>query len=112
MNINEILNKYTLGEISLEATNKALKAAGSDYHLDPNRNIITSDERAQTVMGPTPEKTSGWGLMYHGIGCAEKVHVVSGRIVGVDMGAELCEVFIGGKHYWLHGSVLSEKKEV
>ena len=34
MNINEIIGKYTVGEATLEDTNKALKAEGAkSFHL-------------------------------------------------------------------------------
>ena len=36
--INEILEAYKSGGKTLEETNAALKAAGANYHLDPEKN--------------------------------------------------------------------------
>ena len=42
-NINEIMQKYTAGEKTLEETNEALKEAGvTEFHLEP----LTDKERA------------------------------------------------------------------
>ena len=34
--INEIIKKYSDGKATLEETNKALKEAGANFHLDPD----------------------------------------------------------------------------
>ena len=47
--------------------------------------------------------------MDHGVGCLEKVHVVNGRTVDVDMGQEAAYVYIGGRKYRLRGDVLTEE---
>ena len=44
MTTNEILNKYTTGEMTLPEANEALKEAGAGFTLDPNRNVITQEE--------------------------------------------------------------------
>ena len=46
--------------------------------------------------------------MDHGVGCLEKVHVVNGRTVDVDMGQETAYVYIAGRKYRLRGDVLTE----
>ena len=60
-------------------------------------------------MGETPDEANGYGLMDHGVGCMEKVHVVDGRTVDVDMGQETAYVYIGGRRYRLLGDVLTEE---
>ena len=77
MTTNEILNKYTTGEMTLPEANEALKEADSDLYLDPNRNVITPEELAETRVGMTPDEANGYGLMEHGAGSLEKVHVVA-----------------------------------
>ena len=42
----------------------------------------------ETRVGETPDEANGWGILDHGVGCLEKVHVVDGRTVDVDMGQE------------------------
>ena len=43
------------------------------------------------------------------MGCLEKVHVVDGRTVDVDMGQEIAFVYLAGKRYRLRGDVLTEE---
>ena len=109
MTTNEILNKYTTGEMTLPEANEALKEADSDLYLDPNRNVITPEELAETRVGVTPDEANGWGILDHGVGSLEKVHVVNGRTVDVDMGQETAYVYMAGKRYRLRGDVLTEE---
>ena len=106
MSINEIMEKYTKGEKDLEETNEALKEAGADFHLDPGRNELTEEEKRSTTVGYYPEQANGYGLMDHGVGCMEKVHVVNGKTVDVNMGEEFALVYIAGKKYELKGDTL------
>jgi hypothetical protein len=106
--VEEVLRKYTLGEASKDETNDALKELGSPLNLDPDRNVITPEELAETRVGMTPDEANGFGLMDHGVGCLEKVHVVDGRTVDVDMGQEAAYVYMAGKVYRLRGDVLTE----
>ena len=41
-NINEIMEKYKAGEITVEEANEQLKSAGAAFHLEP----MTDEERA------------------------------------------------------------------
>lgn len=107
-NLEEILHDYTRGDKPLDETNQALKELGSPLNLDPDRNVITPEELAETRVGMTPDEANGWGLMDHGVGCLEKVHVVNGRTVDVDMGQETAYVYIAGRKYRLRGDVLTE----
>ena len=107
--MNEIINDYTAGKKTLKETNEALKKGGYGLVLDPNRNVISQEEFLATTAGDTPETVNGWGLMDHGVGCMEKVHVVDGRTVDVDMGQETAFVFIAGRRYRLWGDVLREE---
>lgn len=107
--MNEIINDYTAGKKTLKETNEALKKGGYGLVLDPNRNVISQEEFLATTAGDTPETVNGWGLMDHGVGCMEKVHVVDGRTVDVDMGQETAFVSIAGRRYRLWGDVLREE---
>ena len=101
MTTNEILNKYTTGEMTLPEANEALKEAGSDLYLDPDRNKLTEEEMRGTTVGYYPDQANGYGLMDHGVGCMEKVHVVNGKTVDVNMGEEYALVYIAGHKYQL-----------
>ena len=107
MTVNEILEKYTKGEMTPDEANAALKEVeDNDLFLDPNRNIITREEFMATTAGDTPETVNGYGLMDHGVGDMEKVHVVGGKTVDVNMGQEFALVYIAGKKYELKGDTL------
>lgn len=67
--ITEILNKYTSGEETLDATNAALKDAGAEFHLDPSKNTISDEEIRM------------YGLLDSGTGTLDKVRVENGKIV-------------------------------
>ena len=109
MTVNEILEKYTKGEMTPAEANAALKEVeDNDLFLDPNRNIITQEEFMATTAGDTPETVNGYGLMDHGVGCLEKVHVVDGKTPDVNMGEEIAFVHIAGRVYELKGDTLVE----
>lgn len=108
--IYDIINGYTKGEASLEEANAELEKEGYPLTLNPARNTLTAEELAETSLGETPPKTiNGYGLMDHGVGCLEKVHVVDGHTVDVDMGQETAYVLIAGRKFRLRGTVLAEE---
>ena len=107
--IEEIILDYTKGEKDLTETNEALKEAGSNLYLNPDRNKLTEEEKRSTTVGYYPDQANGYGLMDHGVGCLEKVHVVNGKTVDVNMGAETAYVYIAGRKYRLRGDVLTEE---
>lgn len=107
-NLEEILKAYTRGDKPLDETNQELKELDCGLQLDPNRNVITPEELAETRVGVTPDEANGYGLMDHGVGCMEKVHVVNGKTVDVNMGEEYALVYIAGHKYQLKGDTLVE----
>ena len=106
--VEEVLRKYTLGEAGKDETNDNLKELGSPLCLNPDRNVITPEELAETRVGVTPDEANGYGLMEHGAGSLEKVHVVNGKTVDVNMGEEYALVYIAGHKYQLKGDTLVE----
>ena len=107
--LEKTLLDYTKGEKTLEETNEALKEMGSNLTLNPARNLFSAQELMETHVGETPDEANGWGIMDHGVGCLEKVHVVDGRTVDVDMGEEIAFVYMAGKRYRLRGDVLTDE---
>ena len=95
--LNEILNKYTAGEASVEETNTALKAIGSSLYIDPMRNVITPEEMA----------TGRFGYLDDGISM-EKVEVdlETMEMVNCDVGEMKAFCFLGGKRYDVKGKKL------
>lgn len=107
-NLDEIINDYTTGKVGLEDANQALKELDCGLQLDPARNLLTAQELLETRVGETPDQANGFGLMDHGVGCMEKVHVVNGKTVDVNMGEEFALVYIAGKKYELKGDTVVE----
>ena len=113
--INEILRGYTAGEADLEKTNAALAKAQAGFRLEPGKNVLTDEDRRQTVVGYYPEQASGWGLLDTGTGSMEKVKVAGGRLEHpvneVDENGKTnmtAYVIICGKTYEVFGDTLGE----
>ena len=107
VNLEETLLKYTAGEATLEETNAALKEAGSNLVLNPMRNMFTADELMNTKLGDEPPATlNGYGIMDHGVGSMEKVRIVDGKTVDVNMGEEIAFVYVAGAKFQLKGDTL------
>lgn len=114
-NINEIIQKYTAGESTVEETNAALKEAGASLHLDPARNELTEAEKRATSVGYYPEQANGFGLLDTGTGIMEKVHVAGGLLdypvneVREDGSTNmLAFVYICGRRYEVKGRAMVE----
>ena len=58
--VEEVLRKYTLGEAGKDETNDNLKELGSPLCLNPDRNVITPEELAETRVGVTPDEANGY----------------------------------------------------
>lgn len=106
----KVILDYSRGEVGLDETNAKLKEMGSNVFLNPMRNMFTAEELMNTVVGETPDDANGYGIMDHGIGSMEKVHVVNGRTTNVNMGEEIAFVYIAGKKYRLRGDVLVDEE--
>ena len=77
-NATEIIQAYGKGEITLEEANEMLKSY--NLYIDPNKNKITNEEWDAAIVDPkNPEKTTGYGRMYHGVGGPEKMYVKNGK---------------------------------
>ncbi len=115
--IHEIVEDYTAGEADLEATNAALAEAGAAFSFRPGQNVITDEDRKQTVVGYYPEQANGFGLLDTGTGSIEKVKVTGGRLehpineVQPDGSTNTTAyVVICGKTYEVFGDTLGEAR--
>ena len=108
-NINETMSKYTAGEITLEQANEELKKAEAGFHLDPNKNVLTEEEKRATTIGCYPDQANGYGLLDTGTGTMDKVRCENGQLVGCDMGESYALCIIGGKVYEVRGDKLVDK---
>lgn len=106
--VNRIIAKYTAGKATLDETNADLKELGVDFRLNPNKNILTADEIANTHVGKVPNKITGYGLLDTGTGTLDKVEVNHGKLVGNDVGEMYALCIIGGKVYHVKGDTLTE----
>lgn len=106
--MNEILADYTSGKATPEETNAALEEIDCPLTITPGKNELTEADIRATTVGYYPDMANGYGLMDHGVGDMEKVHVVGGKTVDVNMGQEFAMVYIAGKKYKLKGDTLVE----
>lgn len=106
--LKEIISKYTAGDATLEATNMALDEVGANFHLDPNKNILTDEEKRATIVGYYPEQANGYGLLDTGTGSLDKVKIQSGKLINCDCGIMRALVSIAGKTYHVKGDTLVE----
>ena len=107
-NVNEIMSKYTAGEITAEEANEQLSAAEAGFHLEPGKNVLTEDEMRATTIGHFPDQANGYGLLDTGTGTMDKVRVKDGRLVNCDMGESYALLIIAGRTYQVKGTVLVE----
>ena len=107
-NITEIILKYTAGETTLEETNAALKEAGSGLSLNPEKNVLTEEDKRATTIGYYPDQANGWGLLDTGTGSLDKAQVRSGVLVNCDCGEMHALFSIAGKTYQVRGRTLTE----
>lgn len=77
--VREIIDMHAEGKLSQEDANKQLEAAGSHVRINEMKNVITEEEEKATTTDGTPEGTTGWGFMHHGIGSPEKMYVKNGK---------------------------------
>ena len=77
--INEVMQKYTAGEIEAAEANEKLKELGATYHLTPGKNVLTEEEKRATTVGYYPEQANGYGLLDTGTGSLDKAKVTNGR---------------------------------
>lgn len=106
-NMNEIFEKYTAGEITLDEANSTLKENGSNVLIDPNRNAISENER------------TSYGLLDTGTGSLDKVKVIDSERLehavnevnsdgSVNM---LAYVIFNGNRYSVFGDLLVKIEE-
>ena len=107
--VTEIIGKYTAGEASLEETNAALKEAGSGLYLNPQKNVLTEEDKRATTIGYYPEQANGWGFLDTGTGTLDKVQVKDGKLVNCDCGEMYALCLIAGRTYEVKGDTLVEK---
>lgn len=105
MTAAEIIKQHTAGAITLEEANALLKKNEcGGLQLDPFKNAITGQEFVDTVVSDDPAKVTGWGLMNHGVGTPEKMHVQNGKL-DYDTGfhGDTAVLYIKGKIFAVNG---------
>ena len=104
MTASEIIRKYTEKAITLEEANQLLEENGSTVRLDPFKNVISGQEFADTKVSDDPAEVTGWGMMNHGVGSMEKMHVQDGKF-DYDTGfrGNTAVLYIKGKMFRVEG---------
>lgn len=108
--INEIMEKYTGGEITAEETNEQLRQQEAGFHLKPDKNILTEEEIRATTIGHYPEQANGFGLLDTGTGTMDKVQVQDGHLVDCDCGTMPALCIVAGRTYQVQGTILTERE--
>lgn len=93
---DSIINKYIMGEMTLEEANAALKEAKSLVRLDPMKNVITPDE------------VKDYGLLNSGWGGLDKVAIKNMELAKDDMGTMKAVCYYMDKRYDVVGKKLVE----
>ena len=106
--LKEILGKFSAGDLTLDAANRALADAGAGFRLNPAKNLLSEEEKRATTVGYYPEQANGYGLLDTGTGSLNKVQICNGRLVNCDCGEMYALVAIAGKTYRVNGQVLTE----
>lgn len=106
--VNEIMEKYTAGEITAEEANAKLTAAEAGFRLKPGKNALTEEEKRATTIGYDPDQANGYGLLDTGTGTLDKVRCENGQLVGCDCGESYALYIIAGRIYQVKGTVLVE----
>ena len=111
----EIIGKYTSGKATLADTNAALKEAGANYQLDPEKNILSEAEKRATTVGYYLDQVNGYGLLDDGTGTMEKVKLVAGKLPDVINQVQsdgttnmAAYVYIAGRKYEVKGDAVAE----
>lgn len=80
--ITDIINKYTVGEATLEDTNTALAEMGADIHLEPGKHELTAEETA-AAKADTAATANGYGLCLVGVPGGWLQPLQNGQLYGV-----------------------------
>ena len=94
--INNVINDYTSGEITLEQANAVLAELPGGLYLDPEKNVIK------------PGEENAYGLLDTGTGSLDKVRVKGGRLVH-SIGKMPARCYYKGKCYDVKNDVLVPK---
>lgn len=104
MTNTEIINKYTRNELTLDEANAKLNG----IKLNPDKNVLSEEEKRTTTVGIYPDMANGWGLLDSGTGTFDKVRVENGKLMNGGMGCAEALCFIGGKTYKVADETLVE----
>lgn len=112
VDLEKVLLDYAHGEKSADETNEALKEMGSPLTLDPNRNVITVEEIADTTISDDLKTVNGIVELDIGVGSHEKVRVVDSVLQDCDMGEQYALAIVGPLYWEVKGNKLVEFKGV
>lgn len=112
MTFNEIIKNYTENTITLDEANRRLEEIGSTVRFDPFKNVISGKEFADTKVSDDPAEVTGWGMMNHGVGTPEKMHVQNGKF-DYDTGfhGDMAVLYIKGKMFRVEGDHIEVYKK-
>ena len=108
LDLEQVLMDYRNGEKDVEDTNKALKELNSGLFIDPDKNVITDEEWANTTITGDLKTINGYVYVELGVGDPEKVRVIDSVLQGCDMGEQYAQAIVGPLWWEIKGDKIAD----
>lgn len=108
LDLEQVLMDYRNGEKDVEETNKALKELNSGLFIDPDKNVITDEEWANTTITGDLKTINGYVYVELGVGDPEKVRVIDSVLQGCDMGEQYAQAIVGPLWWEIKGDKIAD----
>ena len=108
LDLEQVLMDYRNGEKDVEETNKALKELNSGLFIDPDKNVITDEEWANTTITGDLKTINGYVYVELGVGDPEKVRVIDSVLQGCNMGEQYAQAIVGPLWWEIKGDKIAD----
>ena len=108
LDLEQVLMGYRNGEKDVEETNKALKELNSGLFIDPDKNVITDEEWANTTITGDLKTINGYVYVELGVGDPEKVRVIDSVLQGCNMGEQYAQAIVGPLWWEIKGDKIAD----
>ena len=108
LDLEQVLMDYRNEEKDVEETNKALKELNSGLFIDPDKNVITDEEWANTTITGDLKTINGYVYVELGVGDPEKVRVIDSVLQGCDMGEQYAQAIVGPLWWEIKGDKIAD----
>ena len=108
LDLEQVLMDYRNGEKDVEETNKALQELNSGLFIDPDKNVITDEEWANTTITGDLKTINGYVYVELGVGDPEKVRVIDSVLQGCNMGEQYAQAIVGPLWWEIKGDKIAD----